>query len=154
MNSIEERLKYLRVDILKLTQVELSKKLGFTSKGHMSLLEKGSRTLSERTILSLKLLYNVNPTWLKTGKGNIFIEESMSNIDILCEKFDLSSDEKFILEKFLTFNKHKRAMLISLAKDMLSDNQLSIDEEMQIAFDKYDVVINNNKSENKKNNAM
>ena len=41
----------------------------------ISLIEKGHRSVTERTIKALEREYNVNPNWLRTGEGEKYIEK-------------------------------------------------------------------------------
>lgn len=71
VNSVSARLKYLRKDVLKLNQVEFSRNIHI-SQPQYSLLEKSLRVLTERTFSDICKVYNVNPTWLRSGEGDIF----------------------------------------------------------------------------------
>ncbi len=70
-NETIKRLKYLRKDILKLNQVEFAKNIHI-SQPQYSLLEKSLRVLTDRTFNDICREYNVNPTWLQDGEGDIF----------------------------------------------------------------------------------
>ncbi len=70
-NETIKRLKYLRKEILKLNQVDFAKNIHI-SQPQYSLLEKSLRVLTERTFNDICREYNVNPTWLRDGDGDIF----------------------------------------------------------------------------------
>ena len=65
-----ERLKLIRKS-LGLTQEQLAQRLG-VGKTALSMIETGKARLSSRNRNILIQDLNVNPTWLDTGKGEIF----------------------------------------------------------------------------------
>ena len=73
--EIHERLKYLRKNILKVTQDELGDALGL-SKSNISNIELGRISLTDRNVQVICMTYNVNENWLRTGEGEPFNELS------------------------------------------------------------------------------
>lgn len=73
--EIYERLKYLRKEILNLTQEEFSQKLLIT-RGNLASIEVGRISLTDRNIQVICTTYNVNEKWLRTGDGEPFNELS------------------------------------------------------------------------------
>lgn len=63
-------LKHIRKE-LGITQDELARRLG-VGKSAISMIETGKASLSERNKYLLVQEFNVNPDWLRTGKGDIF----------------------------------------------------------------------------------
>lgn len=72
--NVKERIKTLRKE-LGLSQDAFAEKLGLT-KNYISLIENGNRNLSEQSIKVLCSTLDVNEEWLRTGKGEMFIEKS------------------------------------------------------------------------------
>ncbi len=70
MESIGDRVKALREE-LGLSQKEFGAKLHI-SNGHVSNVERGSGTLSKRTVSILCKEFNVREEWLYTGEGLMF----------------------------------------------------------------------------------
>lgn len=66
MNS---RIKKLR-NFLGLTQLEFASKIGL--KSSISEIENNKAPITERTIISICSVFNVNENWLRTGEGNMF----------------------------------------------------------------------------------
>lgn len=93
--TISERIKYLRKSILNLTQDELGEKLGVT-KSSISRLEKGINNFTEQMIKSICREFNVNEEWLKSGTGDMFIENSNSLEKCLKENNATAEDIKLI----------------------------------------------------------
>lgn len=73
--EIYERLKYLRKEILNLTQEEFSQKLLIT-RGNLASIEVGRISLTDRNIQMICTIFNVNENWLRTGEGDPFNELS------------------------------------------------------------------------------
>lgn len=71
---MKERIKTLRKE-LGLSQDAFAEKLGLT-KNYISLVENGNRNLSEQSIKVLCSTLDVDEEWLRTGKGEMFIEKS------------------------------------------------------------------------------
>ena len=75
--TINERVKYLRKEVIKLTKQNFSKVLNIF-RSNMGNIETGQISLTERIILDICEKYNVNETWLRTGEGEIFAPMSRS----------------------------------------------------------------------------
>ncbi len=71
MMNIGNRLKYLRLDVLKKSQVELAKLLGVQSTA-ISNYEKNVRNMPDSIKELLNVKFNVNIHWLETGEGKPF----------------------------------------------------------------------------------
>ncbi len=75
--TINERIRYLRKDILNLTQQEFSSAIKI-SRSNMGNIETGEVAATERVIASICERYNVNEQWLKSGSGDTFRKRSPS----------------------------------------------------------------------------
>ncbi len=71
MINANERIKYLRKEVLHLTQQEFSEALNI-SRSNMGNIETGQISLTERVISDICEKYNVNEEWLRTGEGEMF----------------------------------------------------------------------------------
>lgn len=69
--EVYERLKYLRKEVLNITQEEFSKKI-YISRGNLASIEVGRIKLTDRNILTICLTYGVNEDWLRKGIEPIF----------------------------------------------------------------------------------
>ena len=67
---MNERLKLIRTT-LNLSQEEFGSRIGITSRSHISSLENGKRTLTDRIINDICREFNVNELWLRTGEGSM-----------------------------------------------------------------------------------
>lgn len=70
MNTICERIKYLRKNVLKKSQKEFGETLGLKANS-ISCIETGVNTPSEQTLKSIAREFNINENWLKNGIGEI-----------------------------------------------------------------------------------
>lgn len=71
------RFKTIRIE-KHLSQEEFGKRIGIESRSHISALENGNRTITDRIINDVCREFNVNEQWLRTGKGEMFKERSPS----------------------------------------------------------------------------
>lgn len=101
MNEIISRLKALREVHLKISQDEFAKRLNL-QRNTISLIENGKRNPSDRTLLDICREFNVNETWLRSGKGEIF--NDMSREEELAEwagRLVSSGVENEFIKKFV-----------------------------------------------------
>lgn len=72
MDTIGERIRYLRKDILNLTLVEASARLGISNPS-LSAIETGKNNPSNQTIRSICREFRVREEWLRTGEEPMFM---------------------------------------------------------------------------------
>ena len=89
---------------LKLSQAEFGKRIGIRSSS-LSDIENGNCNVTERIIIAVCAKFNVNEEWLRTGEGNMFVEE----------------DKKFneFYEIYKQLSKPLQDFLIQICKDLL-----------------------------------
>lgn len=92
MKKLNERIKELR-KVLGLSREEFANKLGLKSRGKIENIELGRTSPDEPFLDLICKTYNINPKWLRTGRGEMFIELSK---DEQIEDFigELLSDEE------------------------------------------------------------
>ncbi len=76
-----DRIRMLRKE-LNLTLTEFSNKLGITHAA-LSNIENGKRNVTEQMHKSICREFRVDPIWLSTGEGDMFIDESIDLIEML-----------------------------------------------------------------------
>ena len=109
MNS---RIRELR-KILNLNQKDFAKKIGL-KQGAISYMEKNGSTITEQNIKNICSQFNVNEKWLRTGLGDIFIENEKKYNEL----FNIFEELSPVLQDYL----------IKTAKDLLDiqeKNQLN-----------------------------
>lgn len=75
--QIYQRFRQVR-KCLKMTQTDFGEKIGKTMRSVQE-YERGTRNITDGVLLNLQETFNVNPNWLRTGTGSMFLEEK-SNI--------------------------------------------------------------------------
>ena len=93
-----ERLKLVR-KALGFSQRQFAKEIG-VAQGTYSLFETGGRVFQPRYIETLKLKFSVNPEWLETGKGDMFLQ-SEDEEDIVKMLGELNEDNKELVAVFI-----------------------------------------------------
>ena len=66
-----ERVKYLRVNLLHMRQIEFGNELGVGSTA-ISKIESGQRSLTEQMLLAIVRRWGVSEDWLRSGAGEPF----------------------------------------------------------------------------------
>lgn len=107
--EIHERIKYLRKDILKLTQQEFSDSLKI-SRSNMGNIEIGRIAVTDRVICDICEKFNINEEWLRTGNGSMYIELSK-------EEYIADFISSILKNKEDSFKKRYVAMLSKLDED-------------------------------------
>ena len=99
---MSNRVKMVR-EALNLSQREFGEKLG-VSRDVISNIEYGRVQPKELLLQHICQLYRVNPHWLETGEGEMFLPSPNGVLDELVQKYGLSTRGKVIVEKFLDLN--------------------------------------------------
>lgn len=71
-----ERIKYLRKNVLKLTQEKFADELHI-ARSSISVIEIGKMAITDRNYIAIAEKWNINEVWLREGKEPIFKEVSM-----------------------------------------------------------------------------
>lgn len=69
--TTNERVKYLRVNLLHMRQIEFGNALGVGSTA-ISKIESGQRSLTEQMLLAIVRRWGVSEDWLRSGTGEPF----------------------------------------------------------------------------------
>lgn len=91
---MNKRLKILRKS-LNLTQSEFANSIGIKGSSYCD-IENGKASITERTIISICSIYNVNRQWLEFGKGDIFLNINENDFLNTFKRLNNNS-QKFIL---------------------------------------------------------
>ena len=88
---MNKRLRELR-NKLGLSQKEFGERIGITQ-SHVASLESGRRDLSDRNIQFISEIWGVNGDWIRTGKGEMFL-------NLVDDIKDIDDETRDILNKF------------------------------------------------------
>lgn len=128
MMELHERVRYLRKDILKMSQTEFAEILG-TKRDVINNIEGDRLKRPEQKEPLFNLMcekFNVNPEWLKDGVGEPQVleeDETASFVSELLEDVEnpLYDLIKAIMKTYCESGEKEKAVLKSFAKD-LKDN--------------------------------
>lgn len=87
---MNNRIKILRKDALKMTQKAFAEALGF-SENFIWQIEKGDRVPSDRTISDICRVFNVNRRYLEQGEEPMFLPELDPDTDFINTLLDNSA---------------------------------------------------------------
>lgn len=121
LNTINERLKHLRKNVLRLTQSELGNTLGL-GKAAVSKMESNTSTITERNIKLICKEFNVNYDWLVNGKGEIFIDTDRTTIELLADDYKLRPVEVSLIEEFVKLDEEERNVLLNYLQNVFLKN--------------------------------
>lgn len=80
----------------------------------ISSIETGYRQLSDRNINIICDTFNVNPNWLRTGEGKMFLSTDASLLDSLQKKYNLSLTERELVERYISLSPSDREKFTSI----------------------------------------
>lgn len=118
MNA-NERVKELRKE-LELTQADFGERIGL-KQAVIGQMENGSRNLTDRTIILICEKYSVNENWLRTGKGEMFIESDSTIVSQLSAEYGLDGFEKAMIQGYLKMQPEQRKAVKSYVKSLLTE---------------------------------
>lgn len=114
---MNERLSELRA-ALALTTRAFGARINLTG-GAVTNMEKGTRSITDRTISDICREYSVNEEWLRTGTGEMFSESRNSVFEELTQQYNLDTIQQAFVETILQMNDLDRRVLKSLAHNLV-----------------------------------
>lgn len=81
-------------------------------KASISLLESGKNNPSIQTIALICREFGVNEQWLRTGEGKMFEQTRASVLDRLSTEYDLSREQRSVIEAFLDLDPQERDVIL------------------------------------------
>lgn len=96
---MKDRIRKLR-KALDLTQREFAERIGMKS-NTIATYEMGRAFPSDPTINNICKEFDVNETWLRTGKGEMFAPKASDALEALAKERGLSHGAYIAIEKFL-----------------------------------------------------
>ena len=72
------------------------------------MIESHKRDVSDRHIKALCSIFNISEHWLRTGEGDMYVESETSLVDSLTKQMNMSTEQRKLMEIFLTMSDEKR----------------------------------------------
>lgn len=72
-------------------------------------------------------VYNVNPIYMKTGEGEMFINVDKVLLNKLKEAYNLNNNDLTIIKNYIQLNTNKRKIVIDVIKSLVKDLVKDID---------------------------
>lgn len=114
------RLKQVRKN-LNYTQKDFADKLLLTQ-GTLAQIEKGARSVTDRTIKLLCTEFNVNEEWLRTGIGEMF-NPPKSKIQSIAKELNLTDLELEIVENTANLKEHQQKIILDIIKSFQKNDE-------------------------------
>ena len=116
---------------LGLTQSEFGDAIGI-KKATVSGIENGRNALTDQVIKAIRLAYNVNEEFLRTGDGEMFNPKADSALDRLCDEKNLSPAHRALVSAYLDLPPRARDLITeyikaSAAQIIRAEGQAQID---------------------------
>lgn len=108
--TIGERIKVLRKE-KNLSMEDFGSVIGM-GKSAVSRIENGVNGTTDQTIRSICREFGVNEQWLRTGEGEMFEQTRASVLDRLSMEYDLSREQRSVIEAFLDLDPQERDVIL------------------------------------------
>lgn len=111
-NETRRRIEERRL-ALNYTQLELAKRLGYTSRSSVSRVERGTLPLSKKSIAKWSVVLQTTPEYL------LHLTDSVDGTVV--EKTTYDDDIEKLIKLYSRMNKKERALLLEFAETMLKN---------------------------------
>ncbi|MBN1045419.1 helix-turn-helix domain-containing protein [Clostridium botulinum] len=130
---MNERFKKIRVTS-GLTQEEFGEKIGIKSRAHISALESGKRTITDRIISDTCREFNVNDGWLRNGIEPMRMEPDTFSLDEYVKQKGATDFELEIIKAFFEMDPEIRKAATeqfkaSLLSKLANNNEFAATKE-------------------------
>lgn len=117
--TINERIRNLRKDVLRLNQRQFALDIGMAQTG-VSSMEQDGATVTDRAIKSICSIYNINENWLRTGAEPMRSQPNTFSLDQFIREHGASDLEKEIMKAYFELDPEIRKTVLNHFKDKLS----------------------------------
>lgn len=101
-------------------------------KASISLLESGKNNPSVQTITLICREFGVNEQWFRTGEGEMFEQTRASVLDRLSTEYDLSREQRSVIEAFLDLDPQERDVILKYVHNVFDRSAKSADQSTAI----------------------
>lgn len=113
LTDIRDRIRYLREDVLKVKQGDMSLRLGLKQGSLSDIERKKTKKVTDRVINDICREYSVNENWLRYGQGEIFVQPDTFSLDEYAKSKKLTPLELDIIKGYIDLDSNVRQSLIS-----------------------------------------
>ncbi|EOS40592.1 hypothetical protein C808_00647 [Lachnospiraceae bacterium M18-1] len=117
--TINERIKYLRKDVLKMNQTDFAEAIGMKQRG-ASYIEQSGAGVTDKTIKTICLVFNLNEDWLRNGIEPMYIQAPTFSLDDFVRQRGGTELEIDIMKAYFELKPDTRTMLIQHFKERLT----------------------------------
>ncbi len=115
--TIGDRLKYVRVELLKISLETFSTRLGMKSRSSMSRYERSGFQFSDRIIKQICTEFLINENWLREGEGEIF-QSCVDDLKDICKKYNIDSNSEHLIRTFIGLEQNERESISKFLIDL------------------------------------
>lgn len=110
---INDRVREIR-NTLDLTQKEFGQRLAI-AQSYLTNIETGKREVTEKIQKLICLQFNVNEEWLRTGEGEMFMDNDDTLVAQLAKKYGLDDFSRRFIETYVGLPEAQRAAVKNFA---------------------------------------
>lgn len=125
--GINDRIRKVRTT-LKLTQKQFGQKLAI-AQSYLTNIETGKREVTEKILKLICLQFNVNEEWLRTGNGEMFVENNDSLLAQLAKQYNLDDFSRRFIETYIKLPEQQREIIKDFAYEIVSSKPQTNDIE-------------------------
>ena len=97
--TISDRIRYLRKDVLRLSQAEFAEKIGIKQAG-LSAIERETVSVTDRIVKAICSSFSISETWLRTGEGEMYSQAELFSLDRFLQERGASDLELSIVKAY------------------------------------------------------
>lgn len=154
--NLKDRIKKIRKE-LHLTQKEFASKIG-SSQNVLANYETGRRNPSASVINNICKTFHVNETWLRTGKGEMFLPINTESLLIEWIKSISSEKDTSFKKRFLTMlmdlDEYKWDLLEEMVEKTIGNFQNQNPPQKEITVSEAETAYIKSRSKNARNMAL
>lgn len=117
--TVNERIKYLRKDVLKMNQTDFAEAIGMKQRG-ASYIEQSGAGVTDKTIKTICLVFNLNEDWLRNGTEPMYIQAPTFSLDDFVRQHGGTELELDIMKAYFELEPGIREMLVQHFKERLT----------------------------------
>ena len=117
--EIFQRIKYLRKDILHITQAEFATKIK-VSRSNLTSIETARISVTDRVVNDICNTFSINEIWLRNGSGDMFADNKKNLIEKANELLNLDETESLFLSAYLQLKDDERKNLKQSLKKIIA----------------------------------